>query len=198
VSRALLAPLAALAAALLLAGCNAGGNEQDAPRDVPPLTLVHILPTPNGLTDVGSARAAGPAVVQAALAGRPDAPSVKNLEESGLGAAAIRRWRGRDGATFTVVVSRWSNHEAATNVGGDAAELPLGSPGATAWTPDQIGGSRGSKVDPPGPRSRALSYAVGYTELFVRSTGGVPDDDVVKTMQRMIAALGAGEPPKGG
>ena len=197
-SRALLAPLAALAAALLLAGCNASGDAPEAPHDVPPLTLVHILPTPNGLTDVESARPASPAVVQATLAGRPDAPSVKNLEESGLGASAIRRWRGRGGATLTVVVSRWSNHEAATNVGGDAAELPLGSAGAKAWTPDQVPGSRGSKVDPPGPRSRALSYAVGGIELFVRSTGGVPDADVVRTMQRLIAALGAGEPPKGG
>jgi len=198
VRRATLIPLAALAAALLLAGCNASGNQQDAPRNVPPLTLVHILPTPNGLTDVESARAASPAVVQATLAGRPDAPSVKNLEDSGLGAAAIRRWRRGAGGTLTVVVSRWDNHEAATDVGGDAAEIPLGSAGAKAWTPDQVPGSRGSKVDPPGPPSRSLSYAVGNTGLFVRSTGGVPDDDVVTTMQRMVAALGAGEAPKGG
>jgi hypothetical protein len=187
--------LALLALVLAVGGCNLGGQGQQATRQVAPLTLVRILPTPPGLRQRDPGRSANAAAVQAALAGRADAPSARNLVDSGLGTAAIRRWSGPRGASLLVVVSDWDDHNAATDVGGDAAELPLGRPGASAWTPTQVAGGRGSRVDAPGRRSRALSYAVDTTELFVRSQGPVPDDVVVRAMQRMIAALGAGEAP---
>jgi hypothetical protein len=96
-----------------------------------------------------------------------------------------------------VVVSEWDDHTAATSVGGDAAELALGEPGARAWTPRELGASRGVRIDDPARRLRVLSVAVDATDLFVRAEGPIPEQVVIRAMQRMVAALGAGDAPKG-
>jgi hypothetical protein len=98
---------------------------------------------------------------------------------------------------MTVVVSEWGDHFAATSVGGDAAEIPLGTSGAHAWTPTQLGASRGVRIDTPGSRLQTLSYAIDTTDLFVRAEGPIPQAVVIRAVQRMAAALGGGEAPQG-
>jgi hypothetical protein len=192
--RAIIPALAAAALAIVLAGCGSASDQGPRPQDVNPARLVSILPTPAGLRLAPPGRPAGAAAIQAALAGHPDAGAASRFGDLGLQRGSVRRWSGPGGARLVAVVSVWDDHFAATSVGGNSAEIPLGTPGAHAWTPVQIGGSRGSEVGPPGPPSRALSYAVGPTSLFVRSEGPVSEATVVRTMQRLMSALGAGPP----
>jgi hypothetical protein len=194
-----LAASAVLAGALAAAGCS--GIRSDAPgptHNVPPLTLVRILPTPNGLRETEPARAVGAATIQAWLGGKTEPAAARKLQELGLKGGAVRAWAtARGTGRLRIVVSQWGDHYAATSVGGDAAEIPLGSPGAHAWTPTAAAGSRGSEVGPPGPPSRAVSYAVGTIDLFVQSEGAVPQAAVVEQLTRMMAALGAASPQSG-
>jgi hypothetical protein len=196
VRRVLALALAALAA--LVAGCASTPNGgSDAGPKVPPARLAALLPTANGLREASPSRAADAGALQAALAGRADPAAARKLTDLGLQRGAIRTWTAAGGGRMTVVVSVWSDHYAASSVGGDSAELALGTPGARAWTPRQLGASRGVKDDTPGHRLRALSFAVDATDLFVRAEGPIPESVVVRAMQRMVAALGAGEAPKG-
>ena len=67
-----------------------------------------------------------------------------------------------------------------------AAETLLNRPEGRAWTPRDIPGSRGARVPGPGPRSaRALSFAVGPNSLFVRSSGPVDEDVVIRSVRRL-------------
>jgi len=199
VRRAVALPLLAAVVGLvaLAAGCSTPQAGSDAPPKVPPARLAALLPTAAGLRDASPSRPADAEAIQAALGGRADADAARKLTELGLRGGAIRTWTAANGGRMTVVVSEWQNHTAATSVGGDAAELALGAPGAHAWTPREIGASRGVRNDDPGRRLRVISYAVDATDLFVRAEGPIPEQVVIRAMQRMIAALGAGDPPKG-
>jgi len=193
-----LAASAVIAGALAVAGCSGVRTEAPGPtHNVPPLTLVRILPTPNGLRDSEPPRLADAATIQAWLGGITEPAATKKLQELGLKGGAVRAWTTGSGGRLRIVVSQWGDHYAATSVGGDAAEIPLGSPGAHAWTPRAAAGSRGSEVGPPGPSSRAVSYAVGDIDLFVQSKGAVSQAVVVRQLTRMMAALGAVSPESG-
>jgi hypothetical protein len=199
VRAALALPLLAVAVGLvaLVAGCSTPQAGSNAAPKVPPVRLAALLPTAAGLREATASRAADAAAIQAALAGKADASAARKLTELGLQRGAIRTWTTAKGGRMTVVVSVWDNHTAATSVGGDSAELTLGTSGARAWTPTELGASRGVRNDQRGRQLRTLSYAVDATDLFVRAEGPIPEQVVVRAVQRMVAALGAGEAPKG-
>ncbi|HJZ62632.1 MAG TPA: hypothetical protein VKD47_10810 [Miltoncostaeaceae bacterium] len=187
--RLVLAALAALPV-LALAACGTGGGGGTTP-DVPPLRLVQILPTPNGLTDAVPGHRAGAPEVQEALVGHPDAAVAKQLDDVGLGEAATRSWRGPGDRSLVVVVARYPDHDTALSIGADAAEELLNRGSSSAWTPRQIGGSRGARAGSGADAAAALSFAVGDVSLFARSEGGVPDDVVETAVARLATALGA-------
>jgi hypothetical protein len=186
----LLAALAAVVPMVVLAGCGTGGGGGTTPS-VPPLRLVTILPTPNGLRDATPGRPAGAAQVQETLLGHPDAAIAKQLTEVGLAEAATRTWTGPGGRSLVVVVARYPDHDTALSIGADAAEELLRRGGASAWTPQEIGGSRGARAGSGADAAAALSFAVGDVSLFARSEGGVPDDVVETAVARLATALGA-------
>jgi hypothetical protein len=199
VRRALALALAVLAAVVAGAGCGDTPNGgSDAAPKVPPVRLAGLLPTANGLRDASASRPADALAIQTALAdGRAEPSAARKLTDLGLRKGAIRTWTAPGGGHMAVVISEWSNHYAATSVGGDSAELALSLPGAQAWTPTQLASSRGVKVDTPGHELRTISFAVDSTDLFVRAEGPIPETVVIRAMQRMIAALGAGPAPTG-
>lgn len=155
------------------------------------VALANVLPAPAGLE---TAEPAGPASVeeiQRELAGRPDAEGVRRLEAADLREGAIRRWEGADGARVTAVITRWSSRILATNVGAAAAEQLLEEPGARAWTPPEIPGSRGARLDGPAPRL-TLSRSVGPNGIFLRAEGPVEERAVARLMELAVTAAEGG------
>ena len=181
----------ALIAGVALAGC-AGGGDLSGTEDVNLRQLVTILPTPQRLTLESSRIIDADAVdVQATFARQANAEAVKVVESSGLKDAAIRTWSGPDGASLTVVASRWPDNQRAANWGAGAVQLELDRSSARAWTPREAPGARGSRTDGETAHASALSLAVGDINVYVRATGPVADADVVETLTRAIAPIRA-------
>jgi hypothetical protein len=171
--------------AIVTAGCvgpssptEAGGPEAD------PIYLLNVLPSPDDLR--------GPPVTQVdagtllqTLTGTADAGLAARLTERGLKTAAVRTWTTPDGGRMQAAVSVWRSHLVATGIGSDASARLADEDGAGAWTPSEVPGSRGARIDGAHPERR-LAYAVGPNSLFVRSTGDVPEDAVIRTMHRLI------------
>ncbi|MEW6583024.1 MAG: hypothetical protein AB1416_09715, partial [Actinomycetota bacterium] len=137
---------ALVAACALVAGCSGG---QEDVREADPVQALRVLPTPAGLADAEPARGVDAAGLSRAYGSEAEIPG---LADSGLDRAATRRWTGPGGATLVAAVGVWDDNEAARAVSGAAAEQPLGRPGARAWTPDSVGGSRGTRVEGAGAR----------------------------------------------
>lgn len=90
---------------------------------------------------------------------------------------------------MTAAVSVWDSHLTAVGVGSDLATLLIADGDAAAWTPDDVPGSRGARIDDPARRELRLAYSIGPNSLYVRATGSVPEATVVKTVNRLIEAL---------
>lgn len=158
---------------------------------VSPVALANVLPAPAGLETAPLARPADVAEVQRELAGRSDAEGVRRLEAADLQEGAIRRWSGPDGARVTAVITRWSSRILATNVGAAAAERLLDEPGARAWTPSSVPGSRGARVGGASPRL-TLSRSVGPNGIFFHAEGPVTETAVARLMELAVTAAEGG------
>ena len=177
--------------ATLLAGCGADSLSV-APTDVDPAAVVKILPTPPGLDQSSDVTTVDAAQLQATLAGVAKAESARVFEEIGFGGGAKRTWSGSDNARFLVVVSRWPDHQTATNVGGGAVQEVAETSGAAAWTPEQLAGARGARSTAQGTTAvRVLSLAVGEVSLFVRADGPVTDATLIRTMDLLTRPVRA-------
>lgn len=174
-----------------LSGC--GATTIEAPPSTIDLTeLVRILPTPQGLEqsrDVTPVDAAG---LQEALAGVARAESAAVFREIGFKAGAVRTWRGA-GEAMMVAVSRWPNHQTATNVGGGAVQQFADTTGAAAWTPQSLAGARGARSIKDS-ETRMLSLAIGDVSLVVRADGPIEDDVLVRTMDLLARPVRAAAP----
>jgi hypothetical protein len=184
-----LAALLALAAAVLAgAACGptsptqAGGDEAD------PVALLTVLPSPGELRGEPAA-SADPEELQAALTGAPDQALAARVRERAPAAAAVRSWSGPGGQELVAVASVWDSHLIATGIGGDAVGALLSEDGASAWTPREIPGSRGARVEAPGREEQRLSFAVGPNSVYVRAEGPVPEDVVARTLRRLVLTL---------
>jgi hypothetical protein len=183
-----LAPL--LLTTLLLAGCGATGTVT-TPPDVDLQGMLGTLPTPTGFVQSTDVRPADAAAIQKIFAqGVVDSAAAENYESIGFEDAAVRSWRSDDGATLTVVASRWGNHQTAANVGGGAAEEIPFRDGATAWTPSSLGGARGTTNQTTDPSVTTLSLAVDRVDVFIIATGIADTAPVVRTMDLASASLG--------
>jgi hypothetical protein len=179
---ALVLALAACVACGPTSPTQAGGEAAD------PVALLAILPSPGQLRG-DPAEAAGPEALQAALTGAPDPVLASRVREREPAAAAVRSWTAPGGQELVAVASVWDSHLIATGVGAGAAERLLREPGARAWTPRDLPGSRGARVDARGREARRLAFAVGPNSVYVRSRGPVPRDVVEKTVRRLVLAL---------
>lgn len=171
-----------LVTALAVAGCGANSPDQDGTEALNLTKLVSILPAQPGLDEASSEirSVTGPAL-EATFA-RRDTTNAKGFDEIGFRDGVIRTWSGPGGAEMLVAVSRWPDHQIAASVGGGAADQPLNSPGASAWDPREINGSRGARVNPPGSPSRVLAIAIGDISLVVRADGPVGDAAVIRIL----------------
>ncbi len=178
--------IALMVAAALLAGCGAD-SLSDPETSIDPAEVVKILPTPPGLDQSTEVRTVDAAELQETLAGVAKAESARVYEEIGFGGAAMRTWSGRDGARVLVVVSRWRDHQTATNVGGGAVQRAAETSGAAAWTPRELAGARGARSHDV----KVLSFAVADLSLLVRSDGPVPDAVLIRTMDLLTRPVRA-------
>jgi len=188
-----LATLALAVAALVLAGCGGPLDPTEAGGDAAdPVALLTILPSPGALRGP-AATAAGPDELQRAFTGDDDPELAGRIRERAPSAAGVRSWTGPDGQTMTAAVSVWDSHLVATGVGSDLAAALVGD-GGEAWTPADSPGSRGARREGPGGRELRLARSVGPNALYVRATGPVPEDTVIRALQRMAFQLehGAG------
>jgi hypothetical protein len=174
--------LIVLVTVLTVAGCAGNSPDDDGTNALNLTELVTILPTQPGLDQASSEiRRVDGSALEATFA-RRDSTDSKGFDEIGFREGVIRTWSGPDGADMLVAVSRWPDHQIATSVGGGAADQPLNSPGASAWNPEQISGSRGARVNAPGSPSRVLAIAVGEISLVVRADGPVTDAAVIRVL----------------
>jgi len=182
--------LAALIVCLLaVAACGPLGPTESGGPATDPVALLAVLPSPGDLRGQPAAPA-DPAALQEALTGEPDSELAERVEMRSPKAAAVRSWTGPGGQELVAAVSVWGSHLVATGMGGDAAEFLVDhAPGARAWTPSGLPGSRGARVDAEGRQERRLAFAIGPNAIYVRSTGPVPDDVVAKTMRRLVLTL---------
>lgn len=182
--------LAALLVCLLaVAACGPLGPTESGGAEADPVGLLTVLPSPGELRGQPAAPADA-ATLQEALTGEPDPELAELIELRAPEAAAVRSWTGPGGQELVASVSVWDSHLLATGIGGDAAEFLVDhAPGARAWTPSGLPGSRGARVDAAGREERRLAFAVGPNAIYVRSRGPVPDDVVEKTMRRLILTL---------
>ena len=178
--------IALLVVAALLAGCGADSLSRPA-TNIDPAEVVKILPTPPGLDQSTAVTTVDAAELQATLAGVAKAESARVYEEIGFGGGAMRTWSGPDGARVLVVVSRWRDHQTATNVGGGAVQRIVETSGAAAWTPEEIAGARGARS----PEVKVLSFAVADVSLLVRADGPVSDPVLVRTMDLLTRPVRA-------
>lgn len=179
--------IGAVAAALVaLPGCGPEG-----PRDTggvaaaDPVALLGVLPTPNGLTDDGGPQATEPLDLIEALLGRRDQTQAKQIVGAGLKASGVRRWTAAGGGAMAAVVTVWPGKSIAFNFSLQVSQQDLGTPGVSAWTPEDVPGGQGTRQS-GGQRLRVLTRTVGPNALVIRATGAVPDAVVAKTMERLI------------
>lgn len=173
-------------AAALAAGCGPTGPVEAGGEEADPVPLLTVLPSPDDLRG-GPAVEAGPADLLEALLGSADPVLADRLGDRGLGAAGVRRW-SRSGGELTAAVSVWRSHLVATGIGADAAARLVQDGDGRAWTPSQVGGGRGAQRDAGADSDRRLAFSVGPNALYVRATGDVPAEIVVRTMRRLIEA----------
>lgn len=173
---------------LVVAGCGpldatqAGGDQAD------PVRLLTVLPSPGELRGP-EARQADAAELARAFSGAEDATLAQRITDRDPVAAGIREWTNPDGGTMTAAVTVWDSHLTAVGVGSDLATLLINGGDAAAWTPSDVPGSRGARIDDPARRQLRLAYSIGPNSFYVRSTGSVPEATVVKTLKRLIEAL---------
>lgn len=173
---------------VILAGCGPLDATQAGGDQASPVPLLRVLPSPGELRGA-PARAADADSLARAFTGADDASLAERIRARDPVAAGIREWSSPSGGTMTAAVTVWDSHLTATGVGSDLATLLVGGAGAAAWTPDDVPGSRGARVDDPSRRELRLAYSVGPNSLYVRSTGSVPEATVTKTVKRLIQAL---------
>ena len=192
-SAALALVVAALAVAVAACGpvspTEAGGDDAD------PLELLGILPSPGALRGPPASEADADAL-QLAFSGAPDAEVAARIRDRDPSAAAVRSWTGPDGQTLTAAVSVWGSHLVATGIGSDLAGDLVGDGGA-AWTPSDSPGSRGARREGLPGRELRLARSVGPNALYVRATGPVPEETVVRTLERMAFQLENGQDEAG-
>lgn len=181
--------IALLAVGLLTAGCGLGPLDatQSGGDRVRPEALLTVLPSPGDLRGPD----ATPATfddLQVAFTGVRDPGLAGRIAKRDPTAAAVRTWKDPRGGEMVAAVSVWDSHLTATQVGADLATR-LTDAGAGAWTPSQVGGSRGARLLKDDRREVRLGYAIGPNALYVRATGSVSDGTVIKTMRRLIEAL---------
>ena len=173
---------------LVVAGCGpldatqAGGDQAD------PVRLLTVLPSPGDLRGP-DAQEADAAELARAFSGSDDATLAQRITDRDPVSAGIREWTNPDGGTMTAAVTVWDSHLTAVGVGSDLATLLINGGDAAAWTPSDVPGSRGARIDDPARRELRLAYSIGPNSLYVRSTGSVPEATVVKTLKRLIEAL---------
>lgn len=172
--------------AAISAACGPLDAAQTGGERADPVALLTVLPSPATLRG-GPAQVADADALQRALTGGSDPVLAERIGERAP-EAGVRRWENPQGGTLTATVSVWDSHLVATGVGADVARF-LVEDGGSAWTPDEIRGSRGSRVDDPARRELRLAYSVGPNSLAVRATGAVSEEIVTRTLRRMIVTL---------
>lgn len=180
-------PLLALVVALAGA-CGPTGPGEEGGDPVDPVALLSVLPSPGDLRGA-PAEPAGAEELQRALTGPPDPAIAARLRGRGLREAAVRRWEAPGGAVMEASVSVWPSRLLASGIGADAARALTGSEG---WTPSELRGSRGARLDEGGRRELRLSDAVGPNLLYVRAEGPVPDDVVARQLRRLVQTAQGG------
>ena len=188
-SAALALVVAALAVAV--AGCGPLSPTEAGGADADPLALLDILPSPGALRGPPAAAADADAL-QVAFTGTPDPDLAGRIRDRAPKAAAVRSWTGPDDQTLTIAVSVWNSHLIATGIGSDLAG-DLVSDGGDAWTPEDAPGSRGAKREGPPGRELRLARSVGPNSLYVRATGPVPEETVIRALERMTFQLQNGQ-----
>lgn len=176
----------------LLVGCGSGSVSP--PRtNIDPVAVLTIQPTPAGLDQSKDVAPLDVAAFQETLAGVAKADAAQSYKDIGFYDAAIRRWTGAGGARVIMVISRWPDHQVATNVGGGAVNVVQELDGAGAWTPSALGGTRGARR-PDGPQIRILADAIADVSVIVRADGPVTDSAIIRAMQLAIKPIRAVAP----
>ncbi len=173
--------------ALIGGGCGPLDATQKGGERADPVALLTVLPSPDALRGT-PARQADAAALARAFTGVPDDELARRVRDRTPAAAGVRSWREPEGGELVAAVSVWGTHLTATGVGADIATL-LVADGGRAWTPQEIPGARGARVDAEGRRELRLAYSVGPNSLFVRGSGPISDEIVVRTLNRMIKGL---------
>lgn len=173
---------------VILAGCGPLDATQAGGDQAKPVPLLRVLPSPGELRGA-PARTADADALARAFTGADDPVLARRIRDRDPVAAGLREWSNPSGGTMTAAVTVWGSHLTATGVGSDLATMLVDDAGAAAWTPDDVPGGRGARVDDPARRELRLAYSVGPNSLYVRSTGSVPEATVVKTVKRLIRAL---------
>ena len=181
---------------LALLAPRRGSSRRGAVRPAPPRPagrtptrsyLLNVLPSPDDLRgpagDDGRPgtllETPSPATADPDLAGSIRRPRPEDRRRAHLDRARRRQ-------TLQAAVSVWHSHLVATGVGADARPGWPTRTAASAWTPSDVPRQPG-RADRRGPtRSCRLAYAVGPNSLYVRSTGDVPEDAVIRTLHRLI------------
>lgn len=177
-----------LACALAVSGCGPEGPVRADGEAADPLAALAILPSPGDLRGEPAAPA-DVDQVQRAFTGADDPELADAIRGRGMVEGAVRTWTAPGGQELVAVVTVWESHLIATGVGGNAAELLMRADGATAWTPRDVNGSRGARVDRDGHREARAAYAVGPNSVFVRSVGPVPDEVTATALDRLVRYL---------
>jgi hypothetical protein len=184
--------LVLLALPTVLVGCGSGSVSP--PRtNIDPAKTLAIQPTPAGLDQSNDVESLDVAGFQATLAGVAKADVAASYKSLGFYDAAIRRWSGPRGARVIMVISRWPDHQKATNVGGGAVNVVLDAAGAEGWTPSEIGGTRGARRTDD-PQVRILADAIADVSLIVRADGPVTDAAIIRAMQLAIKPVRTAAP----
>lgn len=180
-------PALLIALLLILAGCGPLDATQAGGDQAEPVPLLTVLPSPGSLRGPPAQEADAVALARA-FTGAPDDVLAERIGDRDPVAAGVRQWSNPTGGTMTAAVSVWDSHLTATGVGADLATLLVGDGGA-AWTPTEVPGGRGARIDDAARREMRLAYSVGPNSLYVRATGSVPEATVIKTVKRLIVAL---------
>ncbi|HWH13447.1 MAG TPA: hypothetical protein VNT51_01780 [Miltoncostaeaceae bacterium] len=181
-----LLPLLAVLAALLLAGCGPTGPAEQGGRPAEPVALLRVLPVPLGLRDAQPATEVDPPALLQAMTGSGDPALAARLREAGgLRQAGVRSFAAPGGGRLVASVAVWPARLIAANLALTVAQQRLGDPGVRAWTPQELPATQGVREE-GGDRERVLARSVGPNTIVIRATGDVPDDAVVRTMQRLV------------
>jgi hypothetical protein len=169
---------------IVAAGCGPSSPTEAGGPDADPIYLLNVLPSPDDLRGPPVAQV-DPGTLLETLTGTADAELAARLTDRGLKTAAVRTWTAPGGGQLQAAVSVWRSHLVATGIGSDASARLADEDGGGAWTPSEVPGSRGARIDGAHPERR-LAYALGPNSFFVRSTGDVAEDVVIRTMHRLI------------